>query len=91
MAAERGPWAASCMFPLLAHLCIPTRLWTGVWLCHACLQACRESSVSLSDAERQVLEFVQQHAPEPSTAQARAARRCRNCLHWPVPVPHFFR
>lgn len=39
---------------------------------HACsLQACRDSTVSLAEAEQRVLEFVQQHAPEPGTAQAR--------------------
>lgn len=32
-------------------------------------QACRDSTVSLAEAEQRVLEFVQQHAPEPGTAQ----------------------
>ncbi|KAI3428180.1 hypothetical protein D9Q98_006560 [Chlorella vulgaris] len=32
-------------------------------------QACRDSGTSLAQAEQQVLEFVQQHAPEPDTAQ----------------------
>jgi oligoribonuclease len=32
-------------------------------------QACRDSTVSLAEAEQQVLQFVQQHAPEPGAAQ----------------------
>ncbi|KAI7845058.1 hypothetical protein COHA_001423 [Chlorella ohadii] len=32
-------------------------------------QACRHSTISLAEAEQQVLAFVQQHAPEPGTAQ----------------------
>ena len=38
------------------------------------MQACRESTVSLAEAEQQVLEFVQQHAPEPATAQVRGGK-----------------
>lgn len=38
-------------------------------------QACRDSGTSLAQAEQQVLEFVQQHAPEPDTAQARGVAR----------------
>ncbi|PRW56532.1 mitochondrial [Chlorella sorokiniana] len=32
-------------------------------------QGCRDSTISLAEAEQQVLAFVQQHAPEPGTAQ----------------------
>jgi len=46
-----------CLYGCLSHLCA--------------VQACRDSTVSLAEAEQTILEFVQQHAPEPGTAQAR--------------------
>lgn len=59
-------------------------------------QACRDSPVSLAEAEQTVLEFVQQHAPEPGTAQVGAGgdprqaalqpRACKDPAGAPAPL-----
>ena len=62
-------------------------------LLHSPMQACRDSTTSLVEAEQRVLAFVQQHAPEPGTAQVRRARwegvrdvMCRESVRLDMPA-----